>query len=77
MGGKFCLSDDSHGVEQVGLNYHQCIPYLRRNGIARLYFLERDTGKAFQPRDSRFPGTTFGSLTLAELSELPFWTNQE
>jgi len=73
MGGNFCLSDDSHGVEQVALNYQQCIPYLERNGISRIHFLESSRGGLDEPLDSRFPFTRLRSLTIAELGALPFW----
>jgi histidinol-phosphatase (PHP family) len=75
MGGRFCLSDDSHGVEQVALNYHQCIPYLERNHITRIYFLERSEGKLEKPFDSRFPFLKLHSLNLPEFRKLPFWRN--
>lgn len=31
-GGKFCLSDDSHGVAQVALNYDKALPYIESLG---------------------------------------------
>lgn len=73
MGGKFCLSDDSHGVEQVALNYHECIPYLKRNHISRVHFLESLCENLAEPVDSRFPSTNLRSLTIGELRALPFW----
>jgi hypothetical protein len=73
MGGKFCLADDSHGVEQVALNYQQCIPYLARNDISRIHFLESSHGGLDEPLDSRFPSTRLRSLTITELGALPFW----
>ncbi|ERF76784.1 hypothetical protein EPUS_02323 [Endocarpon pusillum Z07020] len=73
MGGKFCLSDDSHGVEQVALNYHECIPYLKRNHISRVHFLESLCENLAEPIDSRFPSTKLRSLTIGELKTLPFW----
>ena len=36
-GGKFCLSDDSHGPAQVGLNYDRLQDYVRECGIDTLY----------------------------------------
>ncbi len=73
MGGRFCLSDDSHGVEQVALNYHQCMPYLQRNYINRIHFLEYSHEKIDKPFDSRFPFMKMQFLTLHELRALPFW----
>ena len=73
MDGKFCLSDDSHGVEQVALNYHQCIPYLERNDIHMIYILEASDEKVQQPFDLRFPFTKLQSMTVHDLRKLPFW----
>jgi histidinol-phosphatase (PHP family) len=41
MGGKFTLSDDSHGVAQVGLNFGGASDYLKSLGVMDLYYLER------------------------------------
>lgn len=77
MDGKFCLSDDSHGVGQVALNYHQCILYLERNYIDRIYFLEASDEKVEHSFDSRFPFTKLESVTLHDLRKLPFWKGVE
>lgn len=34
---KVCLSDDSHSVEQIGLNVHKSLDYLSANGVTHLY----------------------------------------
>ena len=73
MGGRFCLSDDSHGVGQVALNYDQCIPYLERNHVAHIYFLQPSHQKLDEPFDSRYPYLGLQSLALEELRALPFW----
>ena len=39
LGGRFCLSDDSHGVEQVSLNYHRVLEFLERVGVKSLHYL--------------------------------------
>lgn len=76
-GGRFCLSDDSHGVHQIALNYYECIPYLERNHIARIHFLELSHEKLDDPFDSRFPWTRLASLALPELRQLPFWQSTD
>lgn len=38
-GGRFCLSDDSHGTAQVGLNYHKSLQYLQDLKVEKLYYL--------------------------------------
>ena len=40
-GGRFALSDDSHGPHAVGLNYQQTRDYLLRIGVRELWTLER------------------------------------
>ncbi|PFH57778.1 hypothetical protein XA68_14587 [Ophiocordyceps unilateralis] len=41
MGGKFTMSDDSHGVAQVATNYARGISYLESLGVDRVWTLER------------------------------------
>ncbi|KHN99801.1 histidinol-phosphatase [Metarhizium album ARSEF 1941] len=41
MGGAFTMSDDSHGIAQVGTNYSRGLSYLESLGVARLWTLER------------------------------------
>lgn len=38
MGGLFTLSDDSHGIEQVGLNFKKTLDYLHELGLQELHF---------------------------------------
>jgi histidinol-phosphatase (PHP family) len=40
-GGRFALSDDSHGPHAVGLNYQKMRDYLLRIGVRELWTLER------------------------------------
>lgn len=39
LGGKFCLSDDSHGLAQIGLNYHKVWQYVKDMGITHISHL--------------------------------------
>lgn len=39
-GGRFALSDDSHGPDAVGLNYHRLADYLHHVGVTELWYLE-------------------------------------
>ncbi|KAI5121603.1 hypothetical protein M0805_009474 [Coniferiporia weirii] len=41
FGGKFTISDDSHGPHAVGLNYSRLYNYLRDVGIKELWYLQR------------------------------------
>lgn len=39
--GRFCLSDDSHGVSQVGLYYDKLLFYVESLRIENIHYLER------------------------------------
>lgn len=39
LGGRVCLSDDSHGVAQVGLNYNRMKDYLVSMGVKEIWHL--------------------------------------
>ncbi|WWC58564.1 uncharacterized protein I303_101107 [Kwoniella dejecticola CBS 10117] len=39
LGGKICLSDDSHGVSYVGLNYTRMRDYLLSQGVTEVWYL--------------------------------------
>lgn len=47
--GRIALSDDSHGVQQVALNYHRLRDYLAHEGVDEIWYLERDS--AAHPAD--------------------------
>lgn len=61
-GGRLCLSDDSHGVAQVGLNYKKTLEYLESLGAEELWFLTRRDGKVEAQK-----------ITLAKAREAAFW----
>lgn len=48
LGGRVCLSDDSHGISYVGLNYLKMRDYLKGMGLERTWYLvsssRRQTG---------------------------------
>ena len=69
MGGRFTLSDDSHGVEQVGQNFHLVKQMIKRAGIAELFFLE----KGPETKDQRFPNVSDRSITVEQLLHSQFW----
>nr|XP_019014915.1 uncharacterized protein I206_01002 [Kwoniella pini CBS 10737]OCF53696.1 hypothetical protein I206_01002 [Kwoniella pini CBS 10737] len=39
LGGKICLSDDSHGISYVGLNYKKMRDYLVDQGVTEIWYL--------------------------------------
>lgn len=38
LGGRFCLSDDAHGTDQVGLNYAPMLATIQKAGIETIYY---------------------------------------
>ncbi|KAK5122477.1 hypothetical protein LTR85_004061 [Meristemomyces frigidus] len=73
MGGRFTLSDDSHGVEQVGLDYHKTLKCVERAGISELYHLALALGSE-TPISDRFPNVQWDSTSIANLKRHAFWT---
>ncbi|KAF8878804.1 Polymerase/histidinol phosphatase-like protein [Gymnopilus junonius] len=54
LGGRFALSDDSHGPNAVGLNYDRLPGYLQSVGVTQLWYLQQSTtpnaaGRRIQP----------------------------
>lgn len=41
--GRIALSDDSHGVQQIALNYARLRDYLIAEGVEEIWYLERDS----------------------------------
>lgn len=73
LGGRFCLSDDSHGVDQVGLNFGRVMEFVRRVGIETLYFLQVvEEDDADSAVDARFPRTRMGSVLVEEVRGMVF-----
>lgn len=77
--GRLCLSDDSHGVQAVGLNYLRLKQYLVDSGVETIWYLEKDTGSDSESKDGNVPPTRFARGTIAkpmgpEWKSHPFWT---
>lgn len=58
-GGRFVLSDDSHGLDQVGFNFHGVLAFMEKAGISTLHYLELGDEPAV---DERFPRTQIRSI---------------
>ncbi|CCM00360.1 uncharacterized protein FIBRA_02390 [Fibroporia radiculosa] len=58
-GGRFALSDDSHGPHAVGLNYNKLFEYARKIGVEELWYLKR----------SEIPNTAAYLRTLPAIRE--------
>lgn len=68
MGGKFVLSDDSHSVEQVGLNYQGLLSFLVESEIPEIYVIK--------PCNSLAGGKYMLNMTACRISDLKrhsFW----
>lgn len=73
MEGRFAMSDDSHGIDQIGTNYHRLLAFIQQAGIKEIYYADRGAPS----KDSRFPDTGFSSISIDELVRLPFWTKTQ
>lgn len=65
--GRFCLSDDSHSIKQVGLNYHKVWDYVANQlQLEWIYYLDLDEvlGK-----------TIVAKKSVKELTQSMFWNN--
>lgn len=49
-GGKFCLSDDSHSIQQVGLNYSVVLEYIKELGLKEVWRLSLESGSLSHKR---------------------------
>ena len=74
MGGRFTLSDDSHGIEQVGLNYGKVLKAAKEAGISELQVLApvSEVANAVRP-DRRFAHICWKAVPIAELESHKFW----
>ena len=72
MGGRFTLSDDSHGIDQVGLNYDKVLDCVKKVGIAEFCYLA-PVSAAVQPHDNRFPHVGWQTMSVSELESHGFW----
>ncbi|CBX90670.1 similar to histidinol-phosphatase [Plenodomus lingam JN3] len=67
--GGFVMSDDSHGVDQIGTNYQPLLAFIQQTGIERIHVADRNGER----QRTRFPSIGFSSITVAHLAQLPFW----
>ena len=72
-GGRFCISDDSHGVEQVAFGYDKLLPFLDEVGIQVVHFLGHAEKQQERPHDARFPHLVIEAISVDELKDHPFW----
>ena len=76
MGGRFTLSDDSHGVAQVGLNYAKTLACVEKAGITRLVRLSSADGREKDEGDAPVVGVPhmrWTSVAVEDLRRHEFW----
>jgi histidinol-phosphatase (PHP family) len=73
MKGGFVMSDDSHGIDQIGTNYARLLAFIEKVGIKEIHFVDQ-AGVRF---DSRFPSAGFSSIKVTDLARLPFWQSSQ
>jgi histidinol-phosphatase (PHP family) len=76
LGGRLCLSDDSHGVDQVSLNFHRVLEFLDRLGVDKLHYLSlvgEEGGDLSAAPDKRFPRTRVAAVSMEEVKQMAFW----
>ncbi|KFZ24184.1 hypothetical protein V502_01347 [Pseudogymnoascus sp. VKM F-4520 (FW-2644)] len=64
LGGKFTLSDDSHGVAQVGLNFERVKTYLEDVGVETLWYLERLTDESDTSGNLRLKSVALSEIDM-------------
>lgn len=72
MGGRFTLSDDSHGTDHVGLNYSRVLESVKCAGITELYCLAPKSDLVHE-HDDRFVGVGWQRSSLNEIQRHKFW----
>lgn len=70
-GGRFTMSDDSHSVEQVGLNYHRVLEYIQNIGLEQIHYLEKLP--MAQMAINMLDACIVRTLSLDELRSQRFW----
>jgi histidinol-phosphatase (PHP family) len=67
------MSDDSHGIDQIGTNYARLLTFIQKAGIREIHYIDPSGTRG----DDRFPDAGFASIATSKLEALPFWTNVE
>lgn len=74
LNGRFTLSDDSHGVEQVGLNFARVLESIKGAGIKELVYLVPSGVPGSVSLDSRFSKVSWATISLSQLEAHGFWS---
>lgn len=65
------MSDDSHGVDQIGTNYARMLAFIQKAGIEEIHFVDAAGARS----DRRFTTAGFSSIPTSKLADLSFWKN--
>lgn len=63
------MSDDSHGVDQIGTNYARMLAFIQKAGIGEIHFVDAAGAR----NDPRFTTAGFSSILTSEVADLSFW----
>ncbi|EME39542.1 hypothetical protein DOTSEDRAFT_75266 [Dothistroma septosporum NZE10] len=75
LGGRFTLSDDSHGIDQVGLNYDKTWNNnVMRAGLTELHRLIPTEDKS-KTHDERFPNVCWEKVWWSDVRDHPFFSS--
>ncbi|KAL9040595.1 MAG: hypothetical protein Q9180_001810 [Flavoplaca navasiana] len=70
LGGRFTISDDSHGIDQLGCHYRELLGFAKEAGILQIIYFE----KGSCDKDVRLPNNvTSKAIPLSELESHPFF----
>ncbi|KAF2275663.1 histidinol phosphate phosphatase H [Westerdykella ornata] len=69
LGGRFTISDDSHGIAQVGTHYNRLLEFIQRVGIKEIWYADPTKERQY---DTRFCG--FSSIAVRDLERDPIWS---
>lgn len=74
LGGNFVLSDDSHGLNQLGTNYLRCKEYINKGlKLSSIYYLKEQT--PYNANNLNLPEVALEPMDIAKFNELSYWNN--
>ncbi|WWC99599.1 hypothetical protein V866_006503 [Kwoniella sp. B9012] len=77
LNGKLCLSDDSHGISYVGLNYARMRDYLIRNGVKEIWYLVPASARIDGDQEIQNDRRRVVSRKLTDWDKHSFWVDNE
>ena len=68
------MSDDSHGIDQIGTNYTRLLDFIQKVGIKELYYVDSYMPTSTTDGGAPHASAAFSSISVEDLCQLPFWT---